>query len=820
MRKIFIILLIISCFSFRLNAQGLRFNGSEVTIDERTSLSINFSPLKLNKSCKEDFRLSFDLFIYQETKSGYVFELDMNDSKDEQMLVFFYDGLKENHNFAIIWKYHRFVINAFIPKSEMKSSDKWMNIGLSVNPISNKITLVIDNSYTFEGELEIPKDFKPSLQFGRTINTIDIPSFALRTLEIDIDKAKYNFDFLEDSGNLCDSRKGLAYGKVTNPIWLANEFTRWKKVYERSSDSFQSVGYNKDNHEIYVFDNEDIEFYDISSNSIRSESFKNSIPLPNILGMSFVDNTSNKIYAYELYYFNNLAGSPSVSSLDLSNMTWEVESHQTLSYPMHHHNQYFNPADSSFYIFGGFGNRILNGSFYKYKDGVWTDLGETNGDYIWPRYFAGMGYNHTNDKLLIFGGQGNESGDQIVGRQYLYDLHEVSLNSLSSKKLWDGDWKGRNNVVARNIIVSEDGKSFYALCYPESITESKMLLYKYSIKDGEHHSLADSINIYSDKLTCNANLYYDKEIEKLIATVEESKDDIESRVSVYTISYPPKNILVSTVRKRSNARILFSFVFAGFVFAVVVFSLHRVRRKKKYDIVKYIDTEFEKNKANSIKLFGEFTVIDRDGNDISSQFTEKLKQILIILLQNGAKGISSKALSSIIWPYKEEEKAKNIRGVSISNLRKLLKQLDGISLNFEDGLFQIVTSEPFYCDYLTLNSKDTDEIIRFSSRGQFLLGETDPIYDSIKEDVDRELEHIMLSELSIRFNNKEFRNVLTCASILFRIDPYNEYALEYSIKAYNVLRMQKEAKAKYQEFITRYKKDYGEAYTRSYEDLL
>ena len=43
---------------------------------------------------------------------------------------------------------------------------------------------------------------------------------------------------------------------------------------------------------------------------------------------------------------------------------------------------------------------------------------------------------------------------------------------------------------------------------------------------------------------------------------------------------------------------------------------------------------------NYIRLFGEFYVLDRDGNDITSLFTPKLKQLFILIMLHSSVEVS------------------------------------------------------------------------------------------------------------------------------------------------------------------------------------
>lgn len=798
-------------------ANGLRFKGSEVIINERSSMDINLSPLGLiSRSAKDKIELSFDMQVYNDTPSGYVFEL--NAGKDKE-LVMFYDGVSAQHNFAIIWKYHRFVINCFIPKSEFDPSQKWIKLDIVVDISKDIVELCVNDKYHYEGNFELASSIRPKIRFGKTEYLIDIPSFAIRNLSISVDQKSFGFKLVESSGRIAESYNSFAYARISSPVWLADEFMHWNKVYSHSSDSFQSTSYDINNHEVFTFDETEIHYYNVSSSSDRMQSFANPCPTEPMLGMSFIHD--NNIYAYELYYPGELKGLPSLAVLDTDKYRWSILSHEVLNMQMHHHCQYLDSA--TFYIFGGFGNRRLNGGFYllDLHSKTWSRR-DLQGETVWPRYFAGMGYDEQRDKLLIFGGQGNESGDQVVGKQYLYDLHEVDLSSMSCRKLWDARWDGKNCVVARNMIII--GDKFYALCYPETVTNSTLQLYEFDINDGSYKTLADTLSIYSDRITSNANLYYDKDIEKLIAIVEESSDDISSKVSVYTLSFPSINSGHRLISKRIILLIVLAVLVLGLIFASIIYY-HRLKRHSSANSFSYKRLEPIAAKPSSILLFGHFTVIDKNGNDISASFTDKLKQLLILILQNNDKGISSKKLSSSLWAYKEEQKAKNIRGVTISKLRSKLKDLDGISLVYEEGYFRFVIDERLYCDYLEFNKAlsgeylDAEKAICIASRGKFLISETEPIFDMVKDNVEINLESVINAQIAGFFESKDYANVLLCTKILNHIDPLNEEALRYSIKSLLLTHNPAEAKSKYQEYITRYKKEYAESFSLSFEEL-
>ena len=96
----------------------------------------------------------------------------------------------------------------------------------------------------------------------------------------------------------------------------------------------------------------------------------------------------------------------------------------------------------------------------------WNALEDFTGDFLSPRYFSSVGYLKKTNSIYIFGGMGNESGEQTVGRKYYYDLYKIDLDTKHISKLWEIQWKRDNVVPVRGMVILDDS-SFYTLCYPE-----------------------------------------------------------------------------------------------------------------------------------------------------------------------------------------------------------------------------------------------------------------------------------------------------------------------------------------------------------------
>lgn len=143
------------------------------------------------------------------------------------------------------------------------------------------------------------------------------------------------------------------------------------------------------------------------------------------------------------------------------------------------------------------------------------------GDKISPRFFAGIAMSPDCKHAYIYGGKGNETGDQNVGIQYYYDFYQLDFETKQIKKLWEHKAPSANRIPTRDMILSEDGKYVYLLAYPEYKPETHLQLYRLSISDGSYEALGDSIPLTSEEIATNANLYFNKKLEEFYCVTQE-----------------------------------------------------------------------------------------------------------------------------------------------------------------------------------------------------------------------------------------------------------------------------------------------------------
>lgn len=809
--------------------QGLKFSGGHAPIEKRTSY--NVFDLK-SIAFTDSFNIKFDLALFPPEPIGYI--LRIKNKKSNRIFNLFYDEEENSCVFRLNEEGKSNLITIRIDRDQLENLN-WFKVRINMNLQRHEIRLLVHNKELVASDLGLPHTYYPTIIFGKSDYLIDLPNFAIRNLTIGNTQHKINIPLRENHGNDVHDIQGDILGEVTNPEWLINDAYRWKFLASATSLTEAGCNYNEEKKEVYYFNRDSIVVYNVRSQNFKTIKYASKCPVELVVGTSFIDPSSDRLYVYETHHVNPYHG-PSVASLDLNTYTWEIHSDYQLDTELHHHGYFYNPTERKFTIFGGYGQMRYSDKFYSYdlNGAKWKMENNLKGETIYPRYFLSIGYLKEHNTAYIFGGMGNKSGEHIVGRKYFYDLHTVDFNTNRITKVWEIPWTSANIVPARGIIIPDSGH-FYTLGYPEHVSNSFFKLYKFSIEDGSYEILGDSVPIYSDKITTRAQLYYDAQLGSLYALVQESKDDIASSLKIYSLNFPP--ISAAQLSKYPDAAPRGK-IYIGLILLLIIMGLlcliYRIKRRKRLKIptlssLQRVEIFAPVDRPNAIYLFGEFKVKDRTNKDITYLYSTRLKQTFCLILAHSysnTDGITSKHLSNILWPDKPEDKVKNSRGVTINHLRKALSELDGIELEFTKGKFKIIQTEASYCDYTrclqiisTNPSAHIDELIQLLNRGQLLQSSNDPLFDSFKANLERQLEPVLHTQMEKSILAQKPHLTLALADTAFRIDPLNDYALASKIKAYIALKLEPEARSTYQSFVIEYKKIMGENYPHSYQDL-
>lgn len=809
---------------------GLAFQNPANSIEKRTSYSV-FG--EHEEQFSERLDISFDMRLPYREEVGYI--VRVIDKTDNKIFNVFYDG-RGNDYFELNREGYKGIIK--IPFNRQKLMLKqWFKVHISFNMKQQTISMSIDGeqkSATLPtGKNSLPRVIQANIVFGRSDYLIDVPSFAMRNLVVNDADSRWRFPLKQTSGTTVLDDQHHAVGTVNSPYWLINDHYHWTPLLSWASATPAGHNFFAPNHQLLYYNNDTVYIYNVITGTTQRQPFAQPCPVKLYLGTNFIDPARHRLYTYEAFREKKTNEEPSVASLNLDTYQWNTEATVQINEgQMHHHGSFYRPDTQQFIIYGGFANMQYSSRFYSYNvsDHHWHMLNEVQGERF-PRYFLSMGYDGKR-YAYIFGGMGNESGDQTVGRRFFYDLHRYDTRTNCVEKMWNTDWKRYRDIVfSKSMVLTRD--SFYTIGYSEFKSNSYIHLYRFSLRDGHFCQLGDSILIHPDRIETETSLYYDSLLHRFIVTVHEYKDERHNTLRAYSINAPTITEAVFNNYERDQERTPWLPYASGLLIAVVgagVWLFHR-RRHPRIIVTDNSKTEAEGIQPNTIYLFGHFTACGRNGRDISYLFTDKLRVIFCLILQHSAEGgISSQQLGYEMWGDKTPEKIKNSKSVAINHLRRALKEFEGVTLVYEAGKFklnilptspnELRTAPAFHCDYLSLLNLLNDDstslyerrsaILDIVCRGKFLALIDTPVLDTFKSNTEQLLLKPLTTLMNAAVEQSDYTSALHCVKCIFYIDPTNETAFHTQTRVLKRLGKTMELQDAIIHYNETYKKMYGE----------
>jgi len=814
-------------------AQGLMFNSNDSLLNKRTSYDVFSTHPKL---FQDRLSISFDLSLWDTKNLGYIFNL--TEKNNSYSLSYLYFNGAAYLNFNIDRKSNKLKIP--IQTSQLHKR-KWIKVKVDFNLKEDSVKIYIDNQLYPANGLGLEDTITAKLIFGKNQYYMEVPDMAIKNLVVGDNQKSYSFPLDESGGNIVHSDNGEEIGLVENPVWLINDSYYWKLSYKHAFKQVAGLNFTPIDQNLFIYTRDSLIVYDSEKGSAVSTTFKKPAPVAMLLGKSIFNTKENKCYIYEA--FNVPHGTPSIAALDMNSMRWETIGKAQFIGQRHHHNIFYNNTQDSIYLFGGYGLYTYYNNFFKYdrKDDKWQKV-VFKGDTITPRFFSAVSDVNKNNEVYLFGGYGNESGSQIVGGRQYYDLYCINLQNHTIKKIWDIH-PNEVFVPANNLVLSSDGKYFYALCYPHEIFKTSIKLYKFSIKDGSYQIVSAPIPVVSERIESDINLFLNNKTNQLLCTIQEFTDPNNSTIKIYSLSYPPVSSAGYSQFHKWQIKPWFKLIYIAplLVIVLLIFMLIQLYKKKtSRHIIPVID-EFEdelrdrkidEHKVNSVYLLGEFMVFDKKGRDITYLFSPKIKKlfILILLYSKENNGISSKKISQLLWPDKDVAKTKNIKGVTFNHLRSAMCDINGIELTFLNDIYFFNTDEAFYCDYYVIwdilkkgGVEKQETIINYFeliNRGSFLSNMTDLWLDGFKSDFEEQLLNQLLPQLDKLYVEENYKLLLEISRLILNVDVFNDTALKYQLKSYRRIKGIDYTKKIYEQFVTEYKKSLGVDYAVSLDKIL
>lgn len=841
---LFLFLVILLKNVSQAQSYGLTFASHEVMQEKRTSLNLTpTDPWKV----KQPTDLAFDLnFIpFRETYFGYVVRLIFTNNENIDLV---YNEITLQFNFLV----GEHLAAAFSIDS-LQLYRNWNHIRIRLSPENGTAAIYYNDKLMGSGKGRLDGTSSCRIFFGTNnfegYQTVDIPPMNLRNVSIaENDKLEYCWPLAESEGvNVTDTLQDKR-GLVSNPGWIRPKHQNWQQAEVIHVKGRASVAFDRSKELLYI----------VSADSLHQYSFRDMAlcvkPLAahhdTLLGgnQSVFDPFQKKLYNFYI-------DEKKVATYDTTTRKWD-QHFNAIGLTYYWQANKFVGADSALYVIGGYGYLAYKNGVQRYdlRTKTWDSL-PVKGDRFMPRYLAALGSNAAGDTAFIMGGYGSNTGNQVMNPKHYYDLVAYSVRDRSFRSIYHFKEPEEQFCFANSLVVMPGSQEYYALVYPNDKFNTSLQLINGSLRTPGYRLLANTIPYSFHDIQSFADLYYCADSKQLVAvTMYLSKKDDVSEIKIYTIAFPPNELVVQENVAYKIGKWYYWLLLP--IAAVVLYFVGRRRRRgdaangqavisgnngsaspapaphhvNHVHASTLVINEQADNRAH-VYFFGQFEACDPEGKDVTRLFTPLLKELFLIItiytLRSG-KGISAERLYATLWRDKSSKEAQNNRSVNMVKLKAILdklgscnfvKEADRWSMHYDKeqididlaGFLQFVHAPK------PLSQEQVAGLLCIVRRGP-LLADTELHW---LEDIQSEVADMAISLLSdaiLQFQqDPEF--LIEIANGIFLFDPVNEEALRIKCKSLGILGRHSIAKATFDKFAKEYQHMYGEDFQHTFHEV-
>ncbi|MBR5106511.1 MAG: hypothetical protein IK098_00565 [Bacteroidales bacterium] len=776
---------------------------------------------------RKPLELSFDIYNRPDNVFGCVFRI-LTDSGENIDLMYTVD-LDDRRYPILVTGDEVHEIPCAIPLEE------WIPVKITLNPRDGQVD--VDYCGTplqlRDAGTKGAKAFRIAFglcQFaGYTLS--DVASVNLRDIRIKRgDRLLREWELARHAGDICYDEVAGAPAVVKNPQWLIDQYVSFRPVFSHSFDDIPSVTFD-DYDGFYIADgDEPIHVWHADTGDfaeIPVAGGHNPANYPNQL--FYVAGGHNWLTAFNL-------DEGLFSTFDFATRRWNNDVVPTRDHDYWNNTNTWEPRIHALYSFGGYGHyHYRNELIVSYLEHPELNRRKVLED-ITPRY--AMTSYIVDTLLYVFGGRGNPSGKQELSPKNYYDLYSVDTRDFTVRKLWDmGKSPFGDFISSENFVYNWANGDFYLLSDLDGFTLLKL---RPEAPGLEKMSLP--IPPKRNAQYIYLNLWHSYAKDKLYALVLQAQVDNRTDVDIYEINYPPLPVSMilqegkEEAPREGNSRrtpwVLWFTVLIAAILGAYYGSRRSASRKKTRPVeveesyapqVRYYDAN-----RPGVDFFGGLRVTDREGNDITGQFTPTLKSLLILLILHTqqSQGIASQRINNLLWSYKMDDTANNNRNVYMSKLRGLLEEVGDIRIQNQNKLWRIDFGEGVQCDYLEAcrlfeegaAGEDVDRLLELLLRGPMLPNTELDWVDGFKSAFSNHTIDFLCRQL--RRKDLSDATLLQAANTIFQHDFLNEDALRAKVSI--LCRQNKTGLAKtvYDSFCKEYRKSLGVDYSVPFKELI
>ncbi|WP_338396023.1 hypothetical protein [Fulvitalea axinellae] len=830
MSALLFVALLLCFFSLETKADdgavgGLRLKGAGRGISEYSGLDLTFDvPVFFQNT----LQLSADLSFMPDSDMGYVLRLLSSDG--QSLDAVYYPGYSSDS-----LAYLRLVLNRKSTELSVpvnKNTSAWTTLELSLDGNSGELNLSVSGGESVRMKTSFRGGGGVFMVFGSSVREPRLMGessrMAVRNVSVFRDgEPSYYWPLSEMEGDLALDTVAGKRAKTMNADWLAPTHSVWRVGERFRLPAQASVAFDDESGRVFVSEKGNIRMLELESGTFKSLISKNDLNIVAERRLFFSDETGS------VKVFDRRMGGVS----ELKDRQWSRPTRAKSRPDFTGQNLMVDNVTGQLYLMNGYSEYQYRNSLYSF--GHSWNKENFEGDVVTPRHQALSG-RLTDRSYLLFSGIGNQQGPKELGSTRYFDLYKVDLAQKGVRKLWDltNSPDRPEFLPVGNLYADKEGRRFYCLGTSENGNGS-LELYEVGID-------SSYVRTVSGALPCpvrsveRTGLYYNIENKSLSAFLvyQDGQDRVlESYTLAWPPGYPPE---IAYNKDLSFQDILALAIIALLGLSVTVVSViwifklmydHRRLRKAKNKVsvpLPVVDLR------NSVKVLGEMSLLNRDGEDISGKLTPKIRELFLLLLcesEGGGKGLAPQKITDALWPDSDQAKAKGTRSMALRRLRTALEEVDGVDVEIVQNRWRLSIQPESYCDYRELLAKlkrceqgtkgmtelldlvyGTDILEQFGyawaeSQRSFLIGKISNVLS------------VYANRLIVEAPNS-IPEVLKISDIILGLDSLDDRALRFKISALRCFGNHSAARSVYRRFVREYMELYGEKYPLEFSEIL
>lgn len=832
----------------KAQSHGLRFASYEMLQDHRTMLDL--TPTK-QVCVSEDLELTFDLSFVprQKTYFGYIFRL-IGDDKNNVDLIY-------DNGIAAATGRFRVIAGEKLSGIAFNIGDQslfggWNKFVLKIDVKARKLSVTAGGK-TYSHTMEAASGGCYRLLFGanqyKSFQTTDVPPMNLANIRLTHDGKSAGFWPLDEhSGEAVHNANGKIAGVTKNPVWVEKLHEVWQLRKRMVTSGFACSAPDPKREILYLIGEDSLHTYSVASQVMVSYPYQSGRLHLAKGNQAFVDTVSGNLYTYN-------ADQQRIARFDFKSRKWDnnfIFPIPESSTEYWHSNKFFSSADSSLYLFGGYGHLTYKNKVQRYHlpTRQWTTMPTSDtaaAPAYTPRYLAAGGVGPRG--MYILGGYGSLTGQQILNPRNWNDLLLFDPRTRTWKKVYDTG-ADLTQLNFANSLVFPDGY-FYALGFPKNRYNSELQLVRGSLDKPEFTPMANPIPYSFHDTHSFADLFFCPDSKQLVAfTMTRSEDDKQTVMHAYTLLTPVREARAEVITAETTALPVWPLVLAGMGLLAGAAWLYFRRRRPAANFsepenrspvdVPPAAVQPRRNASpatsqerNSISLFGDLQVTDDNGTDFTQALTPLIKELFLVILLYSIRwkrGINSDKLRELLWADKSAESARNNRSVNLTKLKAILAKIPHCQIVMNAGHWKLDFNEnEVHIDYLDFmnitSSKSIDRpmieaLIGITNKGSFLSNMEFEWLDPFKSEISNMVVNTFLNYAGSIQVSDDPELMVRLANNISYFDPANEEAMVLKCKSFALLGKHSLAKSTFESFAREYSNIYGENFRRELGDIL